>query len=71
MSNSLDQDFEEFRFSDQNKICKDDAVDDLQKFGMFFLKYWVKIKQMIYINVIYTRNSIKRRLVSIDYFLEN
>ncbi|XP_033178558.1 myb-like protein I isoform X5 [Bombus impatiens] len=32
MSNSLDQDFEEFRFSDQNKICKDDAVDDLQKF---------------------------------------
>ncbi|XP_068974313.1 myb-like protein I isoform X5 [Bombus flavifrons] len=32
MSNSLDQDFEEFRFSDQSKICKDDAVDDLQKF---------------------------------------
>lgn len=36
MNNSLDQDFEEFRFSNQNKICKDDAVDDLQKFGMFF-----------------------------------
>lgn len=35
MSNSLDQDFEEFRFSDQSKIRKDDAVDDLQKFGMF------------------------------------
>ncbi|XP_061932110.1 uncharacterized protein LOC108003584 isoform X3 [Apis cerana] len=32
MNNSLDQDFEEFRFSNQNKICKDDAVDDLQKF---------------------------------------
>lgn len=35
MNNSLDQDFEEFRFSDESKICKD-AVDNLQKFGMSF-----------------------------------
>ncbi|CAL7946490.1 unnamed protein product [Xylocopa violacea] len=32
MNNPLDQDFEGFRFSDQSRICKDDAVDDLQKF---------------------------------------
>lgn len=37
MNNSLDQDFEEFRFSDESKICKD-AVDDLQKFGMSFFQ---------------------------------
>ncbi|XP_054010133.1 uncharacterized protein LOC128893301 isoform X1 [Hylaeus anthracinus] len=33
MNNPLDQDIEEFRFTDQRNICKDDTkVDDLQKF---------------------------------------
>ena len=36
MNNSLDPDFEEFKFSDENKIWKDDALDDIQRFGMFF-----------------------------------
>lgn len=38
MNNSLDPDFEEFKFSDENKIWKDDALDDIQTFGMFFPK---------------------------------
>lgn len=46
MNNSLDQDFEEFRFSNQNKICKDDAVDDLQKFGTFFLHIECRRKKL-------------------------
>ncbi|XP_012151771.1 uncharacterized protein LOC100880584 isoform X2 [Megachile rotundata] len=33
MNNSLDPDFEEFKFSDQSKIWKDDALDDIQRFG--------------------------------------
>ncbi|XP_029037968.1 putative uncharacterized protein DDB_G0289263 isoform X2 [Osmia bicornis bicornis] len=33
MNNSLDPDFEEFKFSDENKIWKDDALDDIQRFG--------------------------------------
>ncbi|CAK9805813.1 hypothetical protein ANTQUA_LOCUS4575 [Anthophora quadrimaculata] len=33
MNNPLDQDFEEFRFSDQNNICKGDALDDIQTLG--------------------------------------
>ncbi|XP_076244581.1 uncharacterized protein LOC143185456 isoform X2 [Calliopsis andreniformis] len=33
MNNPLDQDFEEFKFPNQRNIYKDDAVDDLQKFG--------------------------------------
>nr|XP_012151775.1 PREDICTED: COPII coat assembly protein SEC16-like isoform X5 [Megachile rotundata] len=32
MNNSLDPDFEEFKFSDQSKIWKDDALDDIQRF---------------------------------------
>lgn len=36
MNSSLDRDFEEFRFTEQKKIYEDEAVDDLQKFGMFF-----------------------------------
>ncbi|XP_033341137.2 uncharacterized protein LOC117229093 isoform X1 [Megalopta genalis] len=33
MNSSLDQDFEEFRFTDKSSICKDDTEDDVQKFG--------------------------------------
>ncbi|XP_031839398.1 uncharacterized protein LOC116429967 isoform X2 [Nomia melanderi] len=33
MNSSLDQDFEEFRFTDKRNICKDSTVDDVQKFG--------------------------------------
>ena len=36
MNSSLDRDFEEFRFTEQKKIYEDNAVDDLQKFGMLF-----------------------------------
>lgn len=34
MNNPLDHDFETFKFSTQNKICKDGAVELLQNFGM-------------------------------------
>lgn len=34
MNSPLDHDFETFKFSVQNKICKDGAVELLQNFGM-------------------------------------
>lgn len=39
MNSSLDQDFEEFRFTDKRNICKDNTVDDVQKFGMSFSSF--------------------------------
>lgn len=36
MNSPLDQDFKEFKLTNQRKTYEDDAVDDLQKFGMFF-----------------------------------
>lgn len=35
MNSPLDHDFERFKFSARNKICKDDAVELLQNFGMY------------------------------------
>lgn len=35
MNSSLDHDFEEFKFSAQNKLCENDTTELLENFGMF------------------------------------
>lgn len=61
MNSPLDQDIEEFRFTEQRNICKDNTkVDDLQKFGMFFSKILVAV----YDETNYVQKSIDVTLIT-------